>query len=186
MLKSVGLWLGSWKGCLLLCLLPDTWFSHDFKVKNWLEVLEKGLAIVHLWLQRNLFLKGMSKVCITYIYPLILYHFTQLQLPSIELVELEKALFWFLQDDRAPMLYHEVRSHHLSEDSLGMSNLEIHWHYICNSLVRCVQKWVIKVDSGRKMPRKPFRIWGAGPWMRGRPTVCPETRAPSTVKSDMY
>lgn len=60
--------------------------------KNWSEVLKKVAAVVNLWLWRNLSLKGKAKVCITYIYLLVLYRFSVLSFPSTSIVYLVRAL----------------------------------------------------------------------------------------------
>ena len=66
--KSVGLLLGSWKGCALpglfiwkygLRKMLDIWFRPDLQLeKNWSEVLEKVIAMTELWLCRRFSLKG--------------------------------------------------------------------------------------------------------------------------------
>ena len=66
--KSIGLQLGSWKGCALpgpfswkdgLCKILGIWLSPNIQLeKNWIEVLEKIVAVTELWLCRQLSLKG--------------------------------------------------------------------------------------------------------------------------------
>ena len=60
--KSVGLQLGSWKGCALPglfswkdspCKILGVWFGPNLQLeKNWSEVLEKVVAATELWLCR--------------------------------------------------------------------------------------------------------------------------------------
>ena len=71
--KSVGLRLGTWKGCALPgpfiwkdgpCKILGVWFGPDLQLeKNWSEVLEKLVAATELWLRRRLSLKGRAEVC---------------------------------------------------------------------------------------------------------------------------
>ena len=81
--KSVGLRLGSWKGCALPgpfiwkdgpCKILGVWFGPDHQLeKNWSEVLEKVVAATGLWLRRQLSLKGRAEVCCSDIYLLVVY-----------------------------------------------------------------------------------------------------------------
>ena len=75
--KSVGLRLGSLKGCALPCpfiwkdgpwKILGVWFGPDIQLeKNWSEVLEKVVAAMELWLRRRLSLKGRAEVCCSHI-----------------------------------------------------------------------------------------------------------------------
>ena len=110
--KSVGLRLGSWKGCALpgpfswtdgSCKILGVWFGPDLQLeKNWSEVLEKVVATIGIWSRRGLYLKSRVEVCSSHIYPLVLYRLSVLPLLSTVLVEQERTLFWFVWKKRAP------------------------------------------------------------------------------------
>ena len=101
--KSVSLRLGSWKGCALPgpfiwkngpFKILGIWFGPDLQLeKNWLEVLEKVVAAMELWLHRWLSLKGRAEVCCSHIYPLVVYRLSVLPIPRTILFKLERILF---------------------------------------------------------------------------------------------
>ena len=89
--KSVGLQLGSWKGCAPSgpfiwkdgpCKILGVWFGPDQLEKNWSEVLEKVVAATELWLRRRLSLKSRAVVCCSHIYSLVVYRLSVLPIPS--------------------------------------------------------------------------------------------------------
>ena len=104
--KSVGLWLGSWKGCALPgpfswkdgpCKILTVCFEPDLQLeKNWSEVLEKVVAATELWLCRRLSLKGRAEVCCSHIYSLVVYRLSVLPILCTILFKLERILFQFV------------------------------------------------------------------------------------------
>ena len=136
--KSVGLRLGSWKGCALPgpfswtdgpCKILGVWYGPDLQLeKNWAEVLNKVVATTALWSQRGLSLKGKAEVCGSHIYPLILYRLSVLPLPCTVLASLERALFQFIWGKRAPMVRREICYLHPSEGGLGVPSVETRRH----------------------------------------------------------
>jgi len=136
--KSVGLRLGAWKGCALPgpfswtdgpCKILGVWFGPDLQLeKNWSEILEKVVATAGLWSRRRLSLKGRAEVCISYIYPLILYRLSVLPIPSTLLIQLERALFQFIWGKRAPMVRRDICCLHPSEGGLGVPSVETRRH----------------------------------------------------------
>ena len=93
--KSVGLQLGSWKGCALpssfsqmdgLCKILGIWFGLHLQLeKNWSEVLEDVVTVTALWLRRRLFLNGWAEIC--------LYHLSVLPILCTILFKFERILF---------------------------------------------------------------------------------------------
>ena len=113
--KSVGLRLGSWKGCALPgpfiwkdgpCKILGVWFGPDLQLeKNWSEVLNKVVAATELWLCRRLSLKGRAEVCSSHIYSLAVYRLSVLPIPPTILFKLERILFQFLWAKRHPLVW---------------------------------------------------------------------------------
>ena len=116
--KSVGLRLGSWKGCVLPgpliwkdgpCKILGVWFGPDLQLeKNWSEVLDKVVAATELWLRRRLSLKGRAEVCSSHIYSLAVYRLSVLPIPATILFKLERILFQFLWVKRHPLVRREI------------------------------------------------------------------------------
>ena len=136
--KSVGLRLGSWKGCALPgpfiwkdgpCKILGVWFGPDLQLeKNWSEVLEKVVAATELWLRRRLSLKGRAEVCCSHIYSLAVYRLSVLPIPATILFKLERILFRFLWAERHPLVRREICFLHPSEGGLGVPNVEARRH----------------------------------------------------------
>ena len=105
--KSVGLRLGSWKGCALPGpftwkngpsfqvkgpgraqpfhepKILGVWFGPDLQLeKNWSEVLDKVVAATELWLCRRLSFRGRAEVCSSHIYSLAVYRLSVLPIPA--------------------------------------------------------------------------------------------------------
>ena len=136
--KSVGLRLGSWKGCALPspfiwkdgpCKILCVWFRPDLQLeKNWSEVLEKVVAATELWLRRRLSLKSWAEVCCSHIYSLIVYRHSVLPIPPTTLFKLERILFQFVWAKRFPLVRREICYLHPSEGGLGVPNVEARCH----------------------------------------------------------
>ena len=136
--KSVGLRLGSWKGCPLpgpfiwrdgACKILGIWFGPDLQLKkNWSEVLEKVVAATELWLRRRLSLKGRAEVCCSHIYLLVLYRLSVLPIPCTILFKWERILFQFVWAKRFPLVRRKICYFHLSEGGLGVPNVEMRRH----------------------------------------------------------
>ena len=136
--KSVGLRLGSWKGCALPgpfiwkdgpCKILGVWFGPDLQLeKNWSEVLEKVTAATELWLRRRLSLKGRAEVCCSHIYSLVVYRLSVLPIPATILFKLERILFQFIWAKRFPSVRREICYLHPSEGGLGVPNVEARHH----------------------------------------------------------
>ena len=136
--KSVGLRLGSLKGCALpgpfiwkdgLCKIFGVWFGPDLQLeKNWSEVLEKVVAATELWLRRRLSLKGRAEVCCSHIYSLVVYRLSVLPIPPTILFKLERILFQFIWAKRFPLVRREICYFHPSEGGLGVPNVEARHH----------------------------------------------------------
>ena len=136
--KSVGLRLGSWKGCVLPgpfiwkdgpCKILGVWFGPDLQLeKNWSEVLNKVVAATELWLRRRLSLKGRAEVCNSHIYSLAVYRLSVLPIPATILFKLERILFQFLWAKRHPLVQREICYLHPSEGGLGVPNVEVRRH----------------------------------------------------------
>ena len=136
--KSVGLRLGSWKGCALPgpfiwkdgpCKILGVWFGPDLQLeKNWSEVLNKVVAATELWLRRRLSLKGRAEVCNSHIYSLAVYRLSVLPIPATILFKLERILFQFLWAKRHPLVRREICYLHPSEGGLGVPNVEVRRH----------------------------------------------------------
>ena len=136
--KSVGLWLGSWKGCTLPgpfirkdgpCKILGVWFGPDLQLeKNWSEVLEKVVAATDLWLRRRLSLKGRAEVCCSHIYSLVVYQLSVLPIPSTILFKLEMILFQFVWAKRFPLVRWVICYLHPPEGGLGVPNVETQRH----------------------------------------------------------
>ena len=136
--KSVGLRLGSWKGCVLPgpfiwkdgpCKILGVCFGPDLQLeKNWSEVLDKVVAATELWLRRRLSLKGRAEVCSSYIYSLAVYLLSVLPIPATILFKLERILFQFLWAKRHPLVRREICYLHPSEGGLGVPNVEVRRH----------------------------------------------------------
>ena len=132
--KSVGLRLGSWKGCALPG--PFIWKDGPCKIlgpdlqleKNWSEVLEKVVTATELWLRRRLSLKGRAEVCCLHIYSLVVYRLSVLPIPCTILFKLERILFQFVWAKRFPLMRWEICYLHLSEGGLGVPNVETRCH----------------------------------------------------------
>ncbi|CAE1331312.1 unnamed protein product [Acanthosepion pharaonis] len=71
------------------------------------------------------FLKGRAEVCVSHIYPILLYRLSVLPLPYARLMQLVRTLFSFLWRGKAPMVSREVCCLHPSEGGLGMPSIEI-------------------------------------------------------------
>ena len=138
--KSVGLRLGSWKGCALPspftwkdspCKILGVWFGPDLQLeKNWSEVLEKVVAATELWLRRRLSLKGRAEVCSSHIYSLVVYQLSVLPIPATILFKLERILFQFIWAKRFPSVRREICYLHPSEGGLGVPNVEARRHIL--------------------------------------------------------
>ena len=136
--KSVGLRLGSWKGCTLPgpfiwkdgpCKILGVWFGSDLQLeKNWSKVLEKVVAATELWLRRRLSRKGRAEVCCSHIYPLVVYRLSVLPIPGTILFKMERILFWFIWAKRFPLVRREIYYLHPSEGGLGVLNVETRRH----------------------------------------------------------
>ena len=136
--KSVGLQLGSLKGCALPgpfiwkdgpCKILGVWFGPDLQMeKNWSEVLEKVVAATELWLRRRLSLKGRAEVCCSHIYSLAVYRRPVLPIPCTILFKLERILFQFVWAKRFPLVRREICYFHPSEGGLGVPNVEARRH----------------------------------------------------------
>ena len=121
--KSVGLRLGSLKGCALPgpfiwkdgpCKKLGVWFGPDLQLeKNWSEVLEKVVAATELWLRRRLSLKGRAEVCCSHIYSLVVNQLSVLPIPPTILFKLERILFQFIWAKRFPLVRREICYHTL-------------------------------------------------------------------------
>ena len=133
--KSVGLRLGSLKGCALPgpfiwkdgpCKILGVWIGPDLQLeKNWSEVLEKVVAATELWLRRRLSLKGRAEVCYSHIYSLVVYPLSVLPIPCTILFKLERILFQFVWAKRFPLVRREICYLHPSE---GVPNVEARHH----------------------------------------------------------
>ena len=136
--KSAGLLLGSWRGGSIPgpfdwtdgpCKILGVWYGPDLQLeKNWSEVLEKVVAAVGLWLRRHLSLKGRAEVCVSHIYPIIVYRLSVLPLPCTDQLRLEQALFALLWGSKQPVVRREICQLHPSEGGLGMPNITIRQH----------------------------------------------------------
>ena len=136
--KSVGLRLGSLKGCALPdpfiwkdgpCKILGVWFGPDLQLeKNWSEVLEKVVAATELWLRRRLSLKGRAEVCYSHIYSLVVYRLSVLPIPPTILFKLERILFQFIWAKRFSLVQREICYLHPSEGGLGVPNVETRRH----------------------------------------------------------
>ena len=136
--KSVGLRLGSWKGCALPgpfiwkdgpCKILGVWFGPDLQLeKNWSEVLEKVVAATELWLRRRFSLKERAEVCCSHIYSLVVYRLSVLPIPPTTLFKQEKILFQFIWAKRYPLVRREICYLHPSEGGLGVPNVEARRH----------------------------------------------------------
>ena len=136
--KSVGLRLGSWKGCALPgpfiwkdgpCKILGVWFGPDLQLeKNWSEVLEKVVAATDLWLRRRLSLKGRAGVGCLHIYPLAVYRLSVHPIPPTILFKLERILFQVLWAKRHPLVRREICYLHPSEGGLGVPNVGARRH----------------------------------------------------------
>ena len=139
--KSIGLWLGWWKGCALSgpfiwkdgpCKILSIWFGSNLQLeKNWSEVLEKIIAATELLLRRQLSLKGQAEVYCSHIYSLIVYWFSGLPIPYTILFKLERILFQFIWAKRFPLVQQEICYLHQSEGGLGVPNVETRYHTLC-------------------------------------------------------
>ena len=135
--KSVGLRLGSWKGCALPdpfiwkdgpCKILGVWFGPDLQLeKNWSEVLEKVVAATELWLRRRLSLKGQAEVCCSHFYSLV-YRLSVLPISPTILFKLERILFQFVWAKRCPLVRREICYLRPSEGGLGVPNVETWCH----------------------------------------------------------
>ena len=136
--KSAGLRLGAWRGCPLPgpfkwtdgpCKILGVWYGPDLQLeKNWSEVIDRVQNAVNLWSGRHLSLKGRAEVCVTYIYPLVVYRMSAIPLPCTDLVQLETALFRLLWGHKQPMVRREICQLHPAEGGLGMPHVEKRRH----------------------------------------------------------
>ena len=101
--KSVGMWLGAWRGSDTLpepfrwsdgpVRILGVWFGPDLQLeRNWSEVQAKLDAQVGTWLPRRLSLKGRAEACAVYVFPLILYRMAVLPLPKARRLKLQRSL----------------------------------------------------------------------------------------------
>ena len=113
--KTEGLWLGVWKGSVPLTgpfswsdrpiHILGVWFGPGLQLeRNSLEIRAKVEAQEAAWCRRRLFLKGRAGVGTVYIFPLILYRFSELPLPKDHRVALEQFLFKLLWKGRRPLV----------------------------------------------------------------------------------
>ena len=99
--KSVGLWLGSWKGCTLPgpfiwkdgpCKIFGVWFGHDLQLeKNWSKVLQRSCGYIG-----------------GFLYSLVVYRLSVLPIPCTILFKLERILFQFVWAKRFPLVRWEI------------------------------------------------------------------------------
>ena len=135
--KSEGLRFGAWRGSVplpgpfrwsdVLVRILGVWFGPGLQLeRNWLEVRTKVEVQVVAWLRRRLTLKGRAEVCARHIFPLILYRLSELPLPKVHRVALERSLFKLLWKGRSLMVRRQVCYQCPRDGGLGMPDLESH------------------------------------------------------------
>lgn len=120
-----------------LCKIFCVWFNHNLQLeKNWSEVLKKT---VNIWLWKKLSLKETAEVCVTYIYPFILYY---LSILPVQFITLVRVLFHYFCNNKDPMKHCKVCYLHMSKGRLGMLDIKtyrdtlqlhlLHWMGTCD------------------------------------------------------